>query len=161
MAKYTVIIGRSEEIDVVGTAMGIPAKIDTGAYRSSIHASDIKVTKNKEGVAELKYNLLGHPCSPVKRPMATTDFAVVTVRSSTGHEQERYEVKLKVKLGNKVFTTSFSLSDRTNNVFPVLIGRKTMQNRYLVDVSKTNVNRQQLLKDFGVTEPRDEEDLED
>jgi len=45
MAKYVTIIGRAEEIDIVGTALGIPAKVDTGAYRSSIHASDIKIVE--------------------------------------------------------------------------------------------------------------------
>lgn len=160
MARYTVIIGRAEAVDLVGKALGVPAKIDSGAFRSSVHATDIKV-RTKDGVRVLKCRLLGHPCSPVPRDFETTDFDEVTVRSSNGQEETRYEVTLRVKLGNKVFNTSFSLADRSGNLFPILIGRKALKNRFLVDVAKSNVNRQRLMRDFGVTEPRDEEDLED
>ena len=161
MARYTVIIGRSEIVDIIGTALDIPAKVDTGAYRSSIHASDVKIKKDADGNDVLSFSILGHPCSSVKRELQTSDFDMVRVRSSNGQEQDRYEVKLKIKLGNKIFTTSFSLADRSSNLFPILIGRKTMKNRYLVDATLTNVNKQQMINDFGIAIPRDEEDLED
>jgi len=161
MARYTVIIGRSEPADIVGVALAVPVKVDTGAYRSSIHASEIKLIKDENGDKVLSFNILGHPCSPIKRAMRVNEFDTVTVRSSNGQEQDRYEVKLKIKLGNKIFTTSFSLADRSYNMFPVLIGRKTMKGRYLVDVDVSNVNKQQMVKDFGVNSPRDEEDSED
>lgn len=160
MPRYTVIIGRAEAIDVTGKALEVPAKIDSGAFRSSIHATKVKVT-TKNGDRTLTCKLLGHPCSPVPRDFATTVFDEITVRSSNGHEETRYEVTLRVKIGNKVFNTSFSLADRSNNLFPVLIGRKALKNRFLVDVTKSSVNRQQLMRDFGITEPRDQEDLED
>ncbi len=160
MARYTTIIGRAEAVDVVGKALEVPAKIDSGAFRSSIHASDIKVS-SKAGVRTLTCKLLGHPCSPVPREFETTDFDEVTVRSSNGQEETRYEVTIRVKIGNKVFNTSYSLADRSGNLFPILVGRKALKNRFLVDVTKSNVNRQRLMRDFGVTEPRDEEDLED
>lgn len=161
MARYTVVIGRSELVDIVGTALEVPAKIDTGAFRSSIHASDIKIIKDTDGNSVLHFSILGHPCSPVKREMNVSEFDTVTIRSSNGKEQDRYEVKLKIKLGNKIFSTSFSLADRSNNLFPILVGRKTIKGRYLVDVNASNVNKQQMVKDFGINSPRDEEDLED
>lgn len=160
MQRYTVIIGRAEGVDIVNTALGVPAKIDSGAFRSSVHATNIKVT-GKGDQRVLKCKLLGHPCSPVQRDFETTNFDEVIVRSSNGQEETRYEVTLRVKLGNKVFNTSFSLADRSGNLFPILIGRKALKNRFLVDVAKSNVNRQRLLKDFGVHAPRDEEDMED
>lgn len=160
MQRYTVIIGRADGVDIVNTALDVPAKIDTGAFRSSVHATNIKVV-SKDGQRVLKCKLLGHPCSPVPRDFETSQFDEVIVRSSNGHEETRYEVTLRVKLGNKVFNTSFSLADRSGNLFPVLVGRKALKNRFFVDVAKSNVNRQRLLKDFGVNMPRDEEDLED
>lgn len=160
MPRYTTIIGRAESVDVIGKALEVPAKIDSGAFRSSIHATKVKVS-TKNGTRTLTCKLLGHPCSPVPRDFETTTFDEITVRSSNGHEETRYEVTLRVKIGNKVFNTSFSLADRSSNLFPVLIGRKALKNRFLVDVTKSNVNRQQLMRDFGITEPRDQEDLED
>jgi len=151
MAKYVTIIGRAEEIDIVGTALGIPAKVDTGAYRSSIHAGDIKIVE-KDGAKQLKFSILGHKNAVIKRDLAVADFTQVNVRSSNGHEQTRYEVKLKVKLANKIFTTSFSLTDRDNNIFPVLIGRTALNRRFIVDVAKSSVKMDKLLSTFGLDE---------
>lgn len=159
MSKYPVIIGRAENIDIVDIALGVPAKIDSGAFRSSIHASDIVVSK-KKGTETLSCNLLGHPCSPVKRPFETTSFSSLPIKNSTGDVETRYEVTLKIKIGPKIFKTSFSLSDRSNNVYPILVGRKALKSRFLVDVNNSSVSRLELKKLKGVTTPEDEEDLE-
>lgn len=160
MTKYLTIIGRAERVDFVGTALDVPAKIDSGAFRSSVHASKVKeITKGDEKV--LKISLLGHPCAPVIREIETTDYTKVEVTSSNGEAETRYEVKLKIKLANKVFNTSFTLADRSNTLYPILIGRKALKDRFMVDVSKSAVDRMQLKKGFGVLSPTDEEDLED
>lgn len=161
MAKYQIIIGRAENIDFSGVSLGVPAKIDTGAFRSSVHASDIKEIKNKDGEKVLKFNLFGHPCAAVKRPMEVARYDKLAVKSSNGKVEDRYEVTLKIKVGPKVFDTSFTLADRSNNVYPVLIGRKALKNRFMVDSTKATVNRLELKRNFGVTSPEDEEDLED
>ena len=160
MAKYPVIIGRAEYIDIVDTALSVPAKIDSGAFRSSIHAQNIKV-KTKDGVKILSCDLLGHPCSPVLRKYQTENFTKVNVTNSFGQEEMRYEVSLKVKLGPKKFVTSFTLADRSNNLYPILAGRMLLKNRYFIDVSKSTVDRIKLKKEFGISAPFDAEDLED
>lgn len=159
-AKFQVVIGRSEYMDITDIALEVPAKIDTGAFRSSIHARDIEI-KDENGKPVLSCNLLGHPCSPVLRPFKTDEFSQVIVTSSIGREEKRYLVTLKVKLGPKIFRTPFTLADRSNNLFPILAGRTLLKNRYLVDVSKSNVNRIKLKESFGVNKPEDAEDLED
>ena len=156
MANYQVIIGRAEEVDIVGVALAVPAKIDTGAYRSSIHAGGIKIV-DVNGVKTLRYSILGHKNAIIKRDLETTDFSEVEVTSSNGLSEVRYEVKLKIKLANKLFKTSFSLTSRENTLFPILIGRTALQRRYLVDVTKTSVRLDRLLKTFGV-KPNDFEE---
>ena len=160
MAKYPIIIGRAEPIDLVGVALGVPAKIDSGAFRSSIHATDIKVRK-KDGVETLSFSLLGHPCAPVKRPYTTTEFTRIPVKSSNGLAEERYETTLKIKIGPRVFLTSFTLADRSNNVYPVLVGRKALKGRFVIDVTRAGVSRMELKNNLGIKTPEDEEDLED
>ena len=160
MAKYQIIIGRAENIDFVGVSLGVPAKVDTGAFRSSVHASDIKEVKNKDGEKVLRFNLFGHPCAAVKRPMEVARYDKLDVKSSNGKVETRYEVTLKIKVGPKVFNTSFTLADRSNNVYPVLIGRKALKNRFMVDSAKATVNRLELKRNFGIHGPEDEEDLE-
>ena len=160
MAKFQVIIGRSEKLSFPEFVLNVPAKIDTGAYRSSIHAKSVKLVK-KGGKDVLKVELLGHPTAPVVYEKEFSEFETVSVTNSFGHEETRYEVKLRTKLGAKVFTTSFTLADRANNLFPILVGRKLLKNRYVVDVARTGVDRVKLKQEFGITSPIDEEDLED
>ena len=159
MSKYQVVISRNETIDIVGLVEGVPAKVDTGAYRSAIHASDIKVEK-RDGKKVLTCTLLGHQTSPQSCPFETTRFSTVSVTNSFGREEKRYEVQLRVKLGAKVFNTSFTLADRSKNLFPILIGRKLLKGRFMVDVNTSRINRLILKKEFGVQLPKDEEDLE-
>ncbi|MDQ2972871.1 MAG: RimK/LysX family protein [bacterium] len=159
MAVYQAIIGRNEEVDLVGVAMHLPAKIDTGAFRSSIHAEDIQVV-TKNGVKTLTCKLLGHPGSPIVRDYETTNFEEVEVRSSNGHAEDRYAITLKLKLANKVFDTSFSLSSRDKNLFPILIGRKALKRRYIVDVSKSAVKVDKLAKSLGFS-PSDYEESQE
>jgi hypothetical protein len=158
MKKYPVVIGRFEHIDVVGKLENIPAKIDTGAYRSSIHASDIQVVK-KQYKEILRFTLLGHPVFRRKRTLETRTFRKLKIKSSNGHVSERYEIMLKVRLGYKVFTTPFTLASRDENVFPVLVGRKAMNKRFLVDPDRAGMSRIEL-KLAAVKVHVDEEDME-
>ena len=154
---HKMIIGRSETLDFVDFDLrGIPAKTDTGAYRAAIHASDIHVD---ESTGTLYFTLLGgHPqFGSLERRIETQDFRKVWIESSNGQGENRYEVKLKVKLGPKVFTTSFSLANRAGRVYPVLLGRKLMSERFLVDTSLTGVDRAELKEKYGVELPKDEE----
>ena len=161
MARFQVVIGRSEKLSIPEVVLNVPAKIDTGAFRSSIHCSSVKLVKKQDGTSVLKVKLLGHPVSPVVYDMEFTDFERVSVTNSFGKEEERYEIKLRVKLGPKLMTSSFTLADRSNNLFPVLIGRKLIKGRFFVDVARAGVDRLALKKEFGISTPIDAEDLED
>lgn len=157
MSAYQTIIGRFEYIDVVDQVESIPAKIDTGAYRSSIHVSKI-AEKVVDGVNVLEFTLLGHSGHESIKVLQTEHFRERIVRSSSGHNSQRYEVKLKIRLGYKSFQASFTLSDRSNNVFPVLIGREALKSRFLVDPSKAGVNRKRLR--IALEESQYKEELE-
>lgn len=143
MKKYPVVIGRFEHLDVVGRLDGAPAKIDTGAYRSAIHAKNIQLVK-KNGKNTLKFTIGNHPSFASQKTIQTSTFREIEVMSSSGHKTKRYEVSLKIRLGYKVFQTSFTLADRTHHVFPVLVGRKAIRGRFLVDVTRSGVNRKDL-----------------
>jgi hypothetical protein len=46
-----------------------------------------------------------------------------------------------VVINGEAFSTTFTLANRTRNHFPVLIGRHTLEGKFLVDVSKSCVER--------------------
>jgi hypothetical protein len=157
---HKVIIGRSELLSFVDTEMlQVPAKTDTGAFRSAVHAANIEVDEN--GV--LWFDLLGgHPvCGAMSRRMSTEAFSQVWVANSSGAREERYEVKLKVKLGPKVFQARFTLADRSKKIYPILLGRKLLNHRFLVDSSETSLDRVSLKKQYGIEFPNDEEEGRD
>lgn len=160
MARFPVIIGRTERMAIADLVLNVPAKIDTGAYRSAIHCKSVKEVKRSDGNV-LKVELLGHPCSPVVYKLEFTDYEKVEVTNSFGQAEERYEVRLRIKLGPKVLNTSFTLADRSKNLFPILIGRKILKGRYFVDVARVGIDRLALKHEFGIDTAIDEEDLED
>ncbi len=162
MAKKTdfhkVIIGRAELLHFRDFAIGdIPAKIDTGAYRSAMHATNIHEAGNK-----LHFTILGdHPvCGALATEVVTEDYKKVWIANSFGHREERYEVKLKIKVGPRVVNANFTLADRSKKIYPILLGRKLLNGRFLVDTSQTSVDRVELKKRHGIVLPSDEEDNE-
>lgn len=158
---HKVIIGRSEALSFVAYGMDdIPAKTDTGAYRSAVHATNIRLDKIGN---VLTFDLLGkHPvCGAMHTTIDTEDFRVVTIENSFGHAEQRYEVKLKVKLGPKIFFARFTLADRSKKIYPILLGRKLLNNRFLVDSAESSLNRIELKKQYGIEFPNDEEEGRD
>ena len=147
---HKVIIGRVEKISFPELGLfDLPAKIDTGAYRSSIHAKSIKVDPKTK---ELSFTLLdGHKSTKNKKITATDkNYKITSVKSSSGKSEDRYEIRLKVKLMHKTFKTNFTLADRTNMNFPILLGRKLLNGRYIVDSSQTSINMKELKRNYDV-----------
>ena len=64
-----------------------------------------------------------------------------TVIKRTLEKEQRYVVKLKVKMGKNLITADFSLNDRSKFDYQVLIGRNIINGRYLVDTSISNTLR--------------------
>lgn len=143
MTKYTtispkmdedkLIIGRNTLINIVGIADKVPAKTDTGADSSAIWASNIYMSA--EGV--LHFTLFGEGSDfYTGEVLSAEQYGVASVRSSSGHEQIRYRVPLKISIGGKTIFAKFNLSDRSNNEYPVLIGRRTLSGKFIVDVTR-------------------------
>ena len=139
--KEKSIIGSTEFVNFGERAQKVPAKIDTGADSSAVWASDIHI--DKDGV--LKFSLFGEG-SPYYdgKIFKRTDYSVARVRSSSGHEQIRYRTHFWVKISGRKIKMLMNLSDRSKNEFPVLIGRRSISGKFLVDVSRKNVRRKKL-----------------
>ncbi len=59
------------------------------------------------------------------------------VRSSNGRQQSRCFIKTKIRFANGgQYLIKVSLTDRSKMKFPVLLGRRLLAGRFLVDVSK-------------------------
>ena len=126
------VIGRNELVNFPELDYSeVKAKVDTGARSSAIHASNIREVK-KDGKTVLRCHLLGKR----NKYWYFDDYKTITVKSSNGMKENRYVVNLKVQIFKKLHKTPFSLSNRISMNFPVLLGRKFLRKRYLVDVSE-------------------------
>ena len=123
-----ITIGRKEyvKIPIISKNKYI-AKIDTGAYTNSIHIKGIVMLDN--GI-EVTFD------DGIKVFFNSGDYHMKKVISSNGTSEIRVLVKIKLKLGRKVYNTKFTLTDRSNMKNSILIGRKFLRNRFIVDVSK-------------------------
>lgn len=132
MSQDLKIVGKTALVDIVGHASGVPAKIDTGADSTSIWATNIEVDERHR----LNFTLFAKESPYYTGEVISTDtFSVAEVRSSSGHSQIRYRVTMSVRLGGKRIKATFNLSDRSKNEYKILIGRRTLAGKFLVDVS--------------------------
>lgn len=137
------VVGRRELVDFPAFGLqGVEAKIDTGAYTGAIHCSDIHEEQLTGGQTVLRVLLLdpSHPNFD-GQPLVFTAFGRRDIKSSNGDVQERYVVELTIRLFGEDFATEFSLSDRSDMKYPVLIGRSLLRRgRFVVDVSRRHVS---------------------
>ncbi len=140
------LIGRRDLVDLPGFGLqNIEAKVDTGAYTSAIHCSRIKVIE-RNGVKKISFHILGsHQEELGGRTFVTKNFKEKKIKSSFGHIEERFVIKTKVKLFDRIIRAEFSLSDRTEMKYPILLGRKLLKNRFIVDVSLYNLSYNQKI----------------
>jgi len=135
--KSPTIIGRAEKIELRDFNLAeIPAKVDTGADTSAIWASSI--SEQEDG---LHFVLFG-PESPYytgKEQLFTKpDYSLTRVANSFGQKELRYKVKLRITVKDRLVRATFTLSDRSEKTYPILLGRKLLHGKFLVDVTSGN-----------------------
>lgn len=108
---------------------GIPAKIDTGARTSSLHAHVLDdFVRGGERFVRFAVDWDGerHCCEAVH-----VDVRGIT--SSNGDQQTRFVIKTPLTVGSLTFRAEISLADRSQMQFPMLIGRTALRRRMVVD----------------------------
>ncbi len=132
--KKLTIIGSKTLVDFPDQALfGVPAKVDTGADSSSLWASGIT-----EENGTVSFSLFD-PSSPfyTGERIRADKFSVRSIKNSFGVSELRYKISLPIVLSDKKFKARFTLSNRKNTRYPILIGRQTLKNRFIVDVSRS------------------------
>lgn len=134
--RSLMLIGITDRIDIPEAEIfALPCKIDTGADSSAIHCERLKI-KEIKGQEYLSFRLLDkkHPLYNGKE-FITANFKEKKIKSSFGDYEFRYQVKLRISLFGQSFNAVFNLSNRKEMKYPVLLGRRFLKNRFLVDVS--------------------------
>lgn len=135
MAKKEItVIGRAETIDLRDFDLhAIPAKVDTGADTSSIWVSN--VVEKEDG---LHFVLFG-PDSPYytgdEQVFSAPDYELTRVANSFGHKELRYKIKLRITVKDRKIRATFTLADRSQKTYPILLGRRLLHGKFVVDVT--------------------------
>lgn len=126
----------------------LACKIDTGADSSAIHCHRIKVIEDFRGVQNICFTLLDPSHNNFNDlEFRTGEFHERKIKSSNGIATYRYVIKTKVVLFGQEIITDFTLADRENMKFPVLLGKRLLRNRFIVDVSLMDLSFKQKSSD--------------
>lgn len=126
-------VGWVENVLVLPEKLTLKAKLDTGAATTSIDASDI-TRFEQHGRPWVRFAITdqrGH-AAVLERPVVRT----VKVKRSGLEDEDRPVVLLALCLGGEFRDVAVTLSDRSNLLYTLLIGRSAMAGRFLVNSSR-------------------------
>ena len=132
-------LGRSDRVDLPGLGLtNIHAKVDTGAYNCSLHCSRAEIVDGK-----LEFVLLDeeHP-EFTGMKFVFKKYEQREIKNSFGEAELRFVIKTTIRIYDYLIRAEFSLSNRGNLKFPVLLGRKILRDRFLIDVTKKDLSFQ-------------------
>ncbi len=130
-------LGRYDRIDLPELGLyNLHAKIDTGAYTSSLHCARAEVVNGR-----LEFVLLDeeHP-EFTGMKFVFREFDERDIKNSFGEVERRFLIRTSVVIFGEKIETEFSLSNRGSLKFPILLGRKILRGRYVIDVKKKNLS---------------------
>ena len=129
------VIGRHVVVAIEGIdhPFSVKAKVDTGAYQSSLHVESAEQLTDENGRPYVEY-VIRDPHTKESQKVCTSQFWRAIVRNSFGVEQERFVVPMTLRINGVQYDTRVSLSDRSTQKYELLIGRKLLRGNFLVNV---------------------------
>ena len=138
IAHGKVILGEEEWVWLDTVQSFFKARVDTGATTSSLSATDIQIFE-RDGREWARFHL-NHTNDEVPADAGVIEAPVVRWvkirQASTEEPVRRPVIEIWVKLGQLHEKTQFTLADRTQMTYPVLLGREFFKDIALVDVGK-------------------------
>jgi len=127
------IVGKKEVISIIDLELfHIDAKVDTGADSNALHCDNIDINEEDNTVSFTLLNEI-HESYNGKR-VTFPLHRIKKVKSSNGQLQLRPSIKVSVEFFGKRYKSIISLTNRADMKFPMLIGRRFLSGRFLVDV---------------------------
>lgn len=132
LAEGLVLIGELEQVYIKEAKMKLTARVDTGATTSSISADDI-VRFERDGDKWVRFVIRdnkGKKSELIEKPLSR----IVRIKQHDSEGQRRLVVDLQILMGPIRIKREFSLTDRSDFKYPVLIGRNVLRSKAAVDV---------------------------
>lgn len=133
------ILGEVEWIGLPSLGTALKARVDTGATSSSLTAHEI-TRFERDGENWVRFKLALTEDDEVAEHLHGIWLEAPIVRTAriiqASGSDNRPVIRLPMKLGNIEQTAEFTLSDRTQLTYPVLLGRRFLMDMAVVDVSQ-------------------------
>lgn len=117
---------------------GIKAKIDTGARSSALHTAQYEYFE--DDFAQTWVHFVLHPLKKSPNCLRHGKAKVIAfreVKDSGGHIEKRPFIETKVNLAGYDWRIELSLTNREQMRFRMLIGRKGLEDHFLVNPAKS------------------------
>jgi hypothetical protein len=111
----------------------LEAKLDTGARTSSLDAVNLQQFE-RDGKDWVAFDVVGDDGRSVRieRPIVR----IARIKSALGTDQARPTVTLGICIGRVYRVTEVNLVDRNGLTKPLLVGRRFLKGRLLVDLNR-------------------------
>lgn len=131
------LIGRTDIVDFPKLELfDIDIKVDSGANTSSFHCHSIQEENNV-----LKCQFLDPKHEKYHEKYFIFDeFTQKMIKSSNGIAENRYLIKTEIRIFNEIHSIELTLTERGSMKFPVLLGRKFLSKKFMVDTAKKNLS---------------------
>ena len=145
--REKVVLGWLQSVRLLPSEMRLTAKLDTGAKSSALHATDIELYDDDQGDSRVRFVV------PVEKKIdgesvverLSYDKPVVRKSKVKRHQQKHLDIRPVVEmefcLDSQLYRAQFSLDDRSKFNYPMLLGRRFLQEHFVVDPSQTFVKR--------------------
>lgn len=134
-ARERRIIGRRECVDLPDLGLErLDAKIDSGAWTSSLHVDTIARFEGEDGSA---WATIGRKDASTSRSWRVRPKKFRKVKSSNGSVEERATIHTLLRIGDLEYEIDITLTNRKGMKHELLIGRSALRRRFLIDPSRS------------------------
>lgn len=139
-----VIAGWVEKVSIKGQPFVLKAKLDSGARTSSIHAEDVELFK-RDGQRWVRFKLVLEDAEGETKVLAMEKSRQrrVKIKEHDGNHDSRPVVELDICFDGRPYSIEFTLADRSEFIYPVLLGRRFLAGIAVVDPEATFLTQAQ------------------
>lgn len=134
-------IGRKDKADFPELALtNIDVKVDTGAYTSSIHCHEIEEFATGDD-SHIEFYLLDPSYAKYKpEKFKVKHYEKKNIKSSFGTTEERFVISTTIVIFGQEYPIEMSLSERSNMKYPILLGRRFLNEKFVVDTTESDLS---------------------
>lgn len=133
--KGKVIVGEVEKLYLAEPGLVYTARIDSGAETSSLDARNI-TRFERDGNNWVRFDVPVPDTDELVTLEKEVSRRVRIIQASTEDSERRVVVELQFAIGDHKQVAEFTLADRSNLTYEVLIGRNVLRDVMLIDVGK-------------------------